>query len=176
MKLRTISLLFAAVLSVVTFASAQKHYENSAFTADYPLNTEVKLSNEDTKIKSGESITLYEYAQSNADDTMSFMVMINDYPASVSQEADAILTDTMHGVLSSCTDRTNFSSSTSHIGSVKANQFQFVCNDDKLHFFFYIRQAVRYNGSIARLYQVIVVTKEENPAPGSAFANTLEVK
>ena len=169
----------------ITLASAQTstqtptptHYDNSWFSADYPSGPVVETS-EAIPFKDGTTGTMYEYSVETDGGKTAYLVMINNYrPDQAQNSADNVLASTKAGALKSCTDRSNYSESKSSIGGVYANAFQFKCNDEKDHFFFYVRQGVKWFGDHYRLYQVIYVNgSDQDPSKGVTFTYSVIVK
>ncbi len=123
------------------------------FTVNFPQG-EVKHDTQAIALSGSDSSTLYEFWVESADGNVSYMVMYNDYPANYANDgADAVLARTRDGAVKG---KTLLSDMAINLNGTPGREF--TAKDDTWNF------TVRQYLAGKRLYQLIVVSNNANPA------------
>ena len=155
------------VLASVAPACAQQPYTSTdgRFSVQFPAG-EVKQDTQSVTLKGSDTSTLYEFWVELADGNVSYMVMYNDYPAAYANDsADAVLARTRDGATKG---KTLLSDMAINLNGVPGREF--TSKDDKWSFT--VRQFLKGK----RLYQLIIVSNPDHPAPQTSdFLNSFKI-
>ncbi|MFZ0340398.1 MAG: hypothetical protein WAL45_20405 [Terracidiphilus sp.] len=146
-----------AVLAGVAAAGGQQMQPYTStdgrFTVNFPQG-EVKQSTDSIPYKDGTTGTMYEFTIELAGGNIAYMVMYNDYSAAqATGDPQAVLTNTRDGAIGT---KTLLSDTAISLNGVPGREF--TAKDDNWNY------AVRQYLAGKRLYQLIVVSNNANPA------------
>ena len=135
------------------------------FYVQFPAG-EVKQETEPIPLTGSDSSTLYEFWVESADESVSYMVMYNDYPPAYANDgADAVLGRTRDGATKG---KTMLSDMAISLNGVPGREF--TAKDDTWNY------TIRQFLSGKRLYQLIVVSKLDHPGTlTSDFLNSFKI-
>ncbi|MGD0739526.1 MAG: hypothetical protein ABR957_08020 [Terracidiphilus sp.] len=156
-KLYTRMAVVVAVLagSVAAGAQQMQPYTSTGgrFTVNFP-QAEVKSSSQSIDLKGGGTTTLYQFWVELANGNVSYMVMYNDYSADYANgDPQTVLATTRDGAVGG---KTLLSDTVISLNGVPGREF--TAKDDTWNY------TVRQYLSGKRLYQMIVVSNNANPA------------
>jgi hypothetical protein len=169
-KVRALSATFLFLTGCVALAAGQQLQlytsDDGRFSVQFPAG-EVKHDTQPIPLQGSDSSTLYEFWVESADGNVSYMVMYNDYPANYANDgADAVLARTRNGAVKG---KTLLSDMAINLNGVPGREF--TAKDDTWNFT--VRQFLKGK----RLYQLIVVSKPDNPATQtSEFMNSFKIQ
>lgn len=161
-------LLMAGAASVMGQRDSKMQSYLSAeggFTVQFPAGSDVKQDAEEVTLEDGGKSTLHEFSVDLDNDSISYMVMYNDYPAASAMDApQEVLAKTRDGALK---DKTEISDLALDFNGIPGREFS--ASDD--NYTYTVRQFLKGK----RLYQLIVVCDKEKIAGlTSQFLNSFK--
>jgi hypothetical protein len=156
-KLYTRMAVVVAVLACAVAAAGQQMQPYTStdgrFTVNFP-QAEVKSSSQSIDLKGGGTTTLYQFWIELASGNVSYMVMYNDYSADYANgDPQTVLATTRDGAVGG---KTLLSDTVISLNGIPGREF--TAKDDTWNY------TVRQYLSGKRLYQMIVVSNNANPA------------
>lgn len=145
--------LFTAVVAAGGQQMTPYTSTDGRFTINFP-QAEVKQESQSIDLKGGSTTTLHQYWVELADGNVSYMVMYNDYPGTYADgDPQTVLATTRDGATSG---KTVLSDTVISLNGIPGREF--TAKDDTWNY------TVRQYLSGKRLYQLIVVSNNANPA------------